>query len=201
MIDLKTINLETDKIKEFLSDAQNRMYLILGATFVLAALYLSFIIVPKFNELSMVSRTVRELSNNINLVEGRMKRLDEMTKRLEELREEQASYSKQLPAQKEIPAFLEGLASTAKKSNVRILGVDPGEFIGEEAGEKDKRYYLEMPIVITARSGYHQLGHFINNLEQGERFITIEDLRIQYDNKLPRTHNVKIVLKTYVSVE
>jgi len=58
-----------------------------------------------------------------------------------------------------------------------------------------------MPIMITAKSGYHQLGNFISNLENEKRIINIEDLQIKYDASSPRMHNVVIMMKTYVSIE
>jgi len=206
MIDLKIDDLKNiikpEKIKEFLGDELNRMYLILGATALLAALYLSFLIIPKFSEFKKLSREVKDLNEKISLVNSRVKKLDATTKRLKALREEESLYSKQLPAEKEIPDFLEGLAATAEKSGVKILGVTPGE-LEKETGARGKRkqYYCAMPVLVTAKCGYHQLGEFINDLEKGKRFITVEDLRINYDPASPREHNVKMVLETYVSVE
>lgn len=199
MIDLK--GMIPEKLKEFLNNDQNRSYLVLGITAILAVLYLVFAILPKFTDLSAASRKVNELNYKINLVNNRVKRLDKMIEQLKELRTEVESYSKGLPDEKEIPEFLEELSSIAKVSDVKILSITPLELkvVGQE--QKGNGYYREMPIHITAKSGYHQLGAFISKLEQGKRFITIENLRIQNDKESPRRHTIKIVLKTYVSVE
>ncbi len=197
MIDFNT---QQDKIKEFFEDEQKKLYVTVGGAVIIVVLYLTFLILPTFNSLSEVSRMVKDLKDRINLVESREKRLDEMTERLNVLREEQTRYAKQLPVEKEIPKFLEGLAAMAKESNVKILSVTPQEFSTKGLDEETARYFREMPIVITAKSGYHQLGYFINKLEQGERFVEIQDLSVQYDSKYPRSHNVKIVLKAYVAV-
>ena len=205
MIDLKIAELRSlikpEKIREFLEDELNRMYLILGGTALIAVLYLTFLIVPKFSDLQKLSREVGDLNDKITLVNTRVKKLDEATKKLKALREEEALYAKQLPAQKEIPAFLEGLAQTADKSSVKILSVTPHEMTGVDKRGKEKQYYCEMPVIVTAKSGYHQLGEFINDIEKGKRFMTVEDLRITYDPAVPRGHNIKLVLETYVSVE
>ncbi|MDP8298960.1 MAG: type 4a pilus biogenesis protein PilO [Candidatus Tantalella remota] len=206
MIDLKNIDFSFEDIKDFFEDEQKRLYTIVGVVLTVSILYLAFVVFPKFNSLSKVTRTVTELNNNISLVNTRMKRLNEMTARLEELRKEQAVYSVQLPAEKEIPAFLEELAVIAKKSDVKIISVTPHGFSGGSSAAKDKKgkvkqYYYALPVEISAQSGYHQLGQFVNDLEEGQRFITVEDLKIQNDKNSPRKHNVKLVLKTYVSVE
>jgi type IV pilus assembly protein PilO len=211
MIDLKTMTPEKikeslkammpDKVKEFLSDEQSRIYVFLGSIAVFALLYLTFAIVPRFYELSKASREVTDINNAINQVNERAKRLDKTTEQLKSSRMELESYSRGLPDQKGVPEFLERLSSIARTSDVRILSITPSELKAVKAEGKSSGFYREMPIIITAKSGYHQLGSFVSNLEKEERFITIEDLRIQYDSKFPRKHNISMVLKTYVALE
>lgn len=201
MIDLKSINL--DQIKDLLSDEKTRIQLAFGVTAALALLYLTFAVVPKFFSLAETAREIKQLNANIDLVNSRVKRLDEMTRNLKTLRAEVKGYAKGLPGKKEIPRFLEELSQMAKKSGVKILSITPEEIETPEPGKTQEgvEYYREMPILVTAKSGYHQLGHFINDLEEGERFVTIKDIRIQTDTKFPRKHNIKIILKTYVATE
>jgi type IV pilus assembly protein PilO len=190
-----------EDVKEFLSDENNRNYIITGVAAVFIALYLSFAVIPKFTELSRTSRVVNDLNDKIDLVSSRVRRLNQTTKRLEALRKEQASYSEQLPVAKDIPKLLEGLSSMAKSSKVKILSITPSELRADAKVAGSEKYYKEMPIRITAKSGYHQLGHFISNLERGKRLIIINDLGIKNDSKTPRMHSVRIVLNAYVSVE
>lgn len=205
MIDLKNLSLndlkiDRDKIKTFFRDEHNRTYVILGSALVVAFIYLAFLIVPTFGDYLRMSRTARDLKDKINLVNSRLERIDQMKAKLELLRKGQSGYATQLPDEKEVPRFLEGLAETAKKADVKILSVTPYE-LSEKVPEQAGQYYGAMPIVITAKSGYHQLGHFIDELEGGGRFITVEDVKIEYDSNFPRRHNVQMVLKTYVSYE
>ena len=95
--------------------------------------------------------------------------------------------------------FLEELSQVAKASNVKILSITPMETKKTEEG--DNPYYSVMLVKITAKSGYHQLGGFVSSLENGKRFIEIEDIIIKNDEGFPRRHDVEMVLKTYVSVE
>lgn len=195
MIDLDRIMPE--KLKEVLGDEQARAYLYLGITAVLAVLYLTFVIIPKSTELSRTSGMVNELCGKIDRVNSRVKRLGVMTRKLGGLRVEMEGYSRALPGETEIPEFLEELSATARASRVKILSITPSE---REGAENGNGYYRELPVLVTAKSGYHQLGNFISDLEKGKRFVTIEDLRIRYNSRSPRAHDVKLVLKVYVSV-
>ncbi|MFQ5952370.1 MAG: type 4a pilus biogenesis protein PilO [Candidatus Omnitrophota bacterium] len=190
-----------DKVQEFLSDEQMRTYVIIGITVVIAALYLTFILVPRFGEMSKASRVVSDLNNKINQLNTRIKRQDKVKAQLNEFKEEYSGYAKRLPKEKEIPDFLEGLSGIAKTAKVKILSITPSGLKAVKSEGKEVKYYREMPILITAKSGFHQLGKFTSNLEKGKRFVTISNLRIQHDSAFPRMHNVRMQLKTYVSVE
>jgi Tfp pilus assembly protein PilO len=191
----KYVNLE--KVREILADQEKRMYVILGSAALFTVLYLFLLVVPAASTFAKVSRSISETTKKVEVVNDRLSRLSQLTARLEGLREEHAGYAEQLPAQKEISRFLEGLASTARNSGVTILSVRPLE----TKGDRTAKYYSELPVLISAKSGYHQLGAFVNDLESGGRFMSIPDLRISYDAASPRRHNVNMALKVYVSMD
>jgi len=199
MIDIKTLT--TEKLQELLQDKKTLTYIVMGALGVFILVYLFLAIIPSFSKLVKTGREIGGIKNNINMVQDRVERFDILEKQLEALNEEFTGYSKGLPGKKEIPQFLEDLSVMAQVSGVEILGITPSALAQTESGGEKKKYYQQMEIVITAKSGYHQLGHFISNLEGGERFVNIEALKIKEDKKAPREHNVKIVLRTYVAVE
>lgn len=186
-----------DRIKELFTAKEYRGYMILAIAGVILFVYLISAVIPKLIFLGKTSREIKELETNIELVDSRIGRIDVLTKKLEKLTTEINGYSVGLPEQKELPEFIEELSLTAKSSGVKILSITPEEPKDiEKAGE----YYKEVPIGITAESGYHELASFINNLEGSERFVTIEDLFIKSDVKSPRKHDITIKLKTYVYV-
>lgn len=189
-----------DKIKEFFGDEEKKIYLIGVVTLITGVLYVSFIILPKMSELARTSREVSDLKDQINVVTSRVKKMEETSGKLESLRNEQKTYAKQLPPEKEVPSLLEGLSSIAEKAGVDIKSITPYAIIEPDPKFAQDVYYREMPLLLTAKSGYHQLGMFISDLEEAQRFITIEDVRIRYDDKAPRMHNVRMLLKTYVAV-
>ncbi|MFH1799009.1 MAG: type 4a pilus biogenesis protein PilO [Candidatus Omnitrophota bacterium] len=196
---LNLTELTPEKIKEILKNPKVRKYIILGCILIFGFFYMVFMGLGKFSSLSKVLLRVKELKNNIELADNRGRRLDVMTKKLEELKAELEAYSQGIPDQKDLPEFLEELSSVAESSNVKILSITPSD-LKPLVKESGSAYYREIPIVITAKSGYHELGYFISDLETSKRFITIAGLRMRYNPKTPRKHDVKMILKTYVSV-
>ncbi|MFH1394942.1 MAG: type 4a pilus biogenesis protein PilO [Candidatus Omnitrophota bacterium] len=199
-LDLKTIT--PDKIKELFAEEKFRTYFVAAFASILAVVYIFIAIIPKCSLLSKTSREIRDFQTNIDLVENRIRRLDALTKKLSDVSAELESYAKGLPAKKDLPAFLEELSLLAKSSGIKILSITPAVIAyTKESVPSEKGYYREVPIIITAESGYHQLGYFISSLERSKRFITITDLKIKGNERSPRKHDVRISLNTYVSDE
>jgi len=188
------------RVKELLENERVRPYLVLGTAAGILLMYLLFAVIPNWSFFVKTSREIEDLKTNIDLVDSRIQRIDVLAKNKKVLSEELESYSGGLPSRQEIPEFLEELSGTAKTSGVKILSITPAR--GKDADKDEQKtevYYKDVPIVITAQSGYHELGHFISNLEESKRFITIEDLSIKSDLRTPREHSVTINLKTYVA--
>jgi len=112
----------------------------------------------------------------------------------------QAGYlEKRLPGQYQISSLLEDFSNVAESSGVKILRLKPLEDPGSISKTKGPSLpYSEFPILIEARAGYHQVGYFVNKLENMDRFIKITDVDIDGNTQDPRRHNIKMRIITYV---
>lgn len=195
------IDIKLEKIKELLNDEQNRMYVIGALTLIAAILYSGFIIIPKVGELSKTASVSGDLTEKINVVEAKAKRIDDISAKLDGLKKEDSHYAKGLPAEKEIPGLLESLSVMAKRSGIDIQSLTPYDVLPIDGKNPQDVHYREMPLLLDAKGGFHQIGEFISNLQDANRYITVVDLRIQYDQKNPKKHNVRMMMKTYIAVE
>ncbi|MBF0253445.1 MAG: type 4a pilus biogenesis protein PilO, partial [Candidatus Omnitrophica bacterium] len=108
-------------------------------------------------------------------------------------------HSKHLAGEKEITVLLESFAAMADKPDVLLVSIPPYELKSLHGSGKDD-YFYEMPIKIAANCGYHQLGDFVSKINMQNRIIVIDNIDIAQNAKLPRAHNVMMMVKTYVSV-
>ena len=104
-------------------------------------------------------------------------------------------YEKMLPGKKEIPKFLESLSEVAAESGVKILSIKPIKLTDKE--REQSAIYQEVPIQISAKCGYHQLGKFLEHLETGPRLMKVSDIEIEGGTKAVTEHNVKLMITTY----
>ncbi|MFX0211381.1 MAG: type 4a pilus biogenesis protein PilO, partial [Candidatus Hodarchaeota archaeon] len=113
-----------------------------------------------------------------------------------QLHEKLDYYERSLPSEKEIPAVLEYVSAAAKELNVRITEIRP---IGQDKDKgKAPTIYYKAPILLKAECGYHQLGRFLNKLESADRFMKIDDIKIETNSRTSDIHNVELIVVTYV---
>ena len=108
-------------------------------------------------------------------------------------------YEKMLPAEQEIPSLLENLSEMAKEANIKILGITPVKLANLNQEKKaQNQIYQEIPILISAKSGYHELGAFLAKLENSDRFMKVVDIKIKSNKITPKKHDIELIVCTYI---
>ena len=122
--------------------------------------------------------------------------IDGLKKQVAQYQDKIQRYEGMLPAEQEIPKLLEDLSQMAKESNVKIVGLTPLQ--SKQGSQGPDEIYQEIPIRISARSGYHELGKFLSNLENSDRFMKVADIKIKENKATPKKHDVELLVLTYV---
>jgi Tfp pilus assembly protein PilO len=174
---------------------------ILAAIFGIAGLviYYSFLLKPQFS--GFIAKNKEFIAVRDRVKNGELMVANEAgIKRQHENFVKQAEYlEKRLPSQDQISSLLEDFSNVAESSGVKILKIKPLETPAPISKQKvTNNAYTEFPILIEARAGYHQLGDFVNKIENMDRFIKITDMDITGTDKDPRHHDIKMRIITYV---
>lgn len=191
--DLKNIDLKSIDFKDKNTQTLILMALLCGILFIS---YLYFVLIPQVSsDINIIKKTFnirKELKEATSLVSKKVS----LSKKLEDYAQKVELYEKKLPAQQEIPSLLENLSKMARNANITIIGITPVTL--KAVKEKKASIYEEIPILITARSGYHELGRFLSNLENGDRFMKVVDINIKANSTAPKKHDVELMVYTYV---
>jgi len=142
--------------------------------------------------LSKVGKTNQDLKSamsDISMIEKYKSNIEAYKAKVER-------YEKTLPAEQEIPSLLETLSRMAKSSNIKISALTPVS--GSGKGGETTHTYREIPILISAKSGYHELGQFLSAMENSDRFMKVVDIDIRANNTTPRKHDVELLICTYI---
>lgn len=115
--------------------------------------------------------------------------------RLVDLKAELAKLNKRTIVEEEVPVVIETISKFADKSVVRILKIKPMIEQGQKAATSQQTGFRRIKIVITAKSGFHQLGRFIALLESAPNFLDIKSIDIRADEQEYMKQLVIIVLE------
>jgi len=181
-----------------LKDKKTQVMILAGLLCVLALIiYVSYILAPQVERVFGAVGKVSKVGSDLKIAQDNIANIGKFKNNLAAYEEKVDRYEKMLPAQQEIPALLESLSDIAKNSNVKIVGIMPIVGKGDKAKTRSQ-IYKEIPILINAKSGYHELGKFLSNMENADRFMKVSDIQIKSNVSSPKKHDVEILVLTYI---
>ena len=199
MPDLNSLLKKLPRIE--LDESKKKGLLIYGAAALLfSAAYFFFFLKPTLTQLFDSIPKVAKRRVEIRIARTDLLSKDKLKKKLLFLEKGLAGYEKRLSREKELPQLLENLSEIARTSKVKILSITPlNQVVRSRPGahKEIKMVYREIPIRITAQSGYHELGTFINALEKDDRYMQITDIKIKSKHANPRRHDIEFVVYMY----
>ncbi|GAB5452284.1 MAG: type 4a pilus biogenesis protein PilO [Halioglobus sp.] len=116
--------------------------------------------------------------------------LEAYRQQLKEMEESFGALVSQLPSDTEVPGLLEDITNKGLMNGLQIKSIDLRK-------EKAKEFYVELPIAISARGSYHDLGAFISGMAGLPRIVTLHDFKITAKGKNTNELEMSIVAKTY----
>lgn len=96
---------------------------------------------------------------------------------------------RQLPKDAEVPGLLEDITHTGLSAGLEFQSITL-------AGEQSKEFYIELPINISVRGGYHALGAFVSGVASLPRIVTLHDFTIK-SGEASNDLTMEILAKTY----
>lgn len=152
----------------------------------------SFLLFPQLVSMEKTAKSISTLKNNIKALETDIKNLDGLKSELSTLTTKEAIYKYKMPPQEEFSSILENLSNMASINSVKIIAIEPRPPVYSES------FYVEIPVFINAYCGYHQLGKFIDAVENSDRVMKITSLKINAGSiKDIYNHSVVITVSAY----
>ena len=131
--------------------------------------------------------TEEELRSSFRIKSRQAANLETYKEQMVEMEKSLGALVAQLPSDTEVPGLLEDIDEKGTESN---LNIDSIKLAKEKVGE----FYVELPINILVRGGYHDLGAFVSGVAGMPRIVTLHDYDISTkDGRL----QMSIAGKTY----
>ncbi len=196
---IKNINDLLDKLKINRELDRNKIILIIVVFLFLAYLDFSFFMKAQLRGISSLRPKIIKLKTDIN----------DLTKGLADIKEfaqsgklavtgQEASKAKKIIREEELPLLLQEITDTANKSKAKITQIKPIK--DPKAKEETVAGVRIMPTTITLNlsCGYHPLGSFVNAIENSNKFMLIQEIKILSDPKNYLYQDVVLTIKAYV---
>lgn len=183
-----------DRLLEKMNLDNKKVILILLFGAVIFYLDYSFLMTAQINSANSLRPKITKLSKDIEA-------LNKDLANISSLRNSQAkpvAGVKQLISEEQLSALMEEISNLANKNKVRIMQIKPAK---ELKSKEETVLNLKLDpqyIQLDISAGYHNLGSFINDLENLDKFIAVQDLKIVRGVTDYLHENVSLLLKTYV---
>ena len=115
--------------------------------------------------------------------------LEVLRKQKEQVAQYVSQLERQLPSKAEMDALLSDINQAGVGRGLQFELFKPGQVLVKE-------YYAELPIDIRLAGNYHDLGAFTSDLSNLARIVTLENIRIEENEKTGRLA-MQAVAKTY----
>jgi type IV pilus assembly protein PilO len=107
------------------------------------------------------------------------------------LRERLEAAKERLPNEKEMPTLYRQISELAFQAGLTVSLFQPKE---PQPGE----VYSELPIVVSAEAGFHQVGSFFDRLSRLQRIVTLTEMKLQGVERPIGILKADLTLATYV---
>ncbi len=179
------------------NDPKTMLLMVLVAAFIFV-LYFWLFVQPQLARLTDTLGRFGKVRNELKTAEINVARIEKLQTDVNAFKEKVDNYEKRLPAEQEIPNFLGSISDMARSSNVKIVAITPIPVAAKESKAQKAQIYQEMPILISAKCGYHELGQFLSKLENADRFMKVVDIDMIASKTTPKKHDVELVVSTFI---
>ncbi len=180
------IDLETIKS---LSNKQKFVAIFLTIV-VFAGSFIWFVFIPKNEEIARAEREISTLSNEINVLRVKVRRLVQLKKEDRILQRKLREMKEQLPSEAEIEFLLKQVSDIGGRSGLDFKLWRPGAKVENPSG-----LYTEIPVNIEVAGGFHSVGVFFDKISKLKRIINVSNIRMSS----PKLDRNRVLIQTSFS--
>ncbi len=174
----------------------HKLLIFLGAWAVPVLAFTFLVFMPKADEMEQSRNSIQRLESEIARLAAVASELDQHRAETEQAQQKLKELSEFLPEEKEIPLLLTSISNLGTNSGLEFRLFRP-------QNESRQEFYAEIPINISVRGPYHNVGVFLDRVSKLPRIVTVEDLNMGSPSRTGNSMylNTNITLLTYRFVE
>jgi len=179
-----------------LTKENRQQFLILGIAVLFVLFDFVLLLKPQVSNLIKLNSKRSKIKKDVYLAKTQIAQMGKLKEKYAFLKDSIASGQKWFISDAEIPSMLENISSLANNNQLKLMQIKP--MYKKPESDKQAEEYYPLSVYIIAQGGYHQLGRFINRLENNKIFIKLNELDILPDQRNYLTHNIKLILNIFL---
>lgn len=148
---------------------------------------------PGIKQKKVLLRKYMEKREEMDRNERMVLRKNRLKKRVGALEKQLEEISVTLPRTSGSFSTLAILNKNAQGADVVFERIEPREI--PETKMKKLSGFSQKDYLLQLRSGFHQLGLFLNRLENASPFIQVQDIRIRSQPETPGKHEIQVIIR------
>jgi type IV pilus assembly protein PilO len=116
-----------------------------------------------------LNKQITSARKDLNRARKAARNLPRYKAEIEKTRKKFAEAAVVLPKTKEIPNLLRSISDLGKGAGLDFLSFKPGK-------EAPKDFYAEIPVDISIRGPYHNMGFFLDQVSKLDRIVTVNNI-------------------------
>ena len=149
-----------------------------------------FFIKDQYAQLERVERQEAELRQEYERKAYQVANLEVFKQQMAEMEETFGALVRQLPSDTEVPGLLEDITNTALGSGLSLQEI-------QLQAERQRDFYIELPINIQVSGSYHELASFVSSVAGLPRIVTLHDFTITPKSGNSDQLDMQVVARTY----
>lgn len=166
-------------------DIKIKIAILAGTIILIIAAFIFLVWNPKTKQIKQLEKQNSFLQGEIAKVEAIANQLAEHKAEMERVDLQLKAASQLLPQKKEIPSLLTNISEQGTASGLDFVSFQP-------APEKPAEFYAEIPVNISVRGSYHQVGNFLDKISKLNRIVTVNNITMGS----PQKQDGKMMLNT-----
>lgn len=185
---------------KLLLDNKKICLIILAFLLIVVFLDIRFLLALQLKALGSLNPKITRLKQDLDNLAKDLARIQELKNRHPQIKQKEFLQAKQIIPEGQITYILQQVSDIAKKNAVKIIQMNPVKQLQAAKSENSSliERFIPLSLNLDLVCDYHHLGKFINDLEKGEIFMAVLDIKITAVPKDYLKQKASLALKTYV---
>jgi Tfp pilus assembly protein PilO len=160
---------------------------------------ISFVLKLQLAGLGSLGPKISKLKNDLSAMNKDLENMQNLKIKQDEEMQESALRAKKILSAGQITNLLQYISESAQKEGIRISQIKhSADAVDPKAKKAGPENLFGFTIGLDMACDYHTFGKFINKLENGQYFLSVQDLRITPGEGGNLKQKVYVTLRTYV---